>query len=80
MTEGIAIAALLHDAVEDANGLPRLHEIEANFGPEVARIVEGCSDSFVEDSSKVEAWEDRKRGYIDRAAGHPTGLGGRQAL
>jgi hypothetical protein len=39
------IAALLHDAVEDTWRLARLHDIDANFGKEVARIVEGCSDS-----------------------------------
>lgn len=66
ITEDIAIAALLHDAVEDAGGMPRLRDIEANFGKEVARIVEGCSDSFAEDSGKKKPWEDRKRRYIER--------------
>ena len=66
ITEDIVIAALLHDAVEDAGGMPRLHDIEANFGTMVARIVEGCSDSFEEDSGKKKPWEDRKRGYIER--------------
>src|SRR6476620_6193868 len=33
VTENMAIAALLHDAVEDEGGLPRLRNIEANFGP-----------------------------------------------
>src|SRR5215469_2435985 len=66
VTEDMAIAALLHDAVEDAGGMPRLRDIEANFGAEVARIVEGCSDSFEEDSSKKELWEQRKRDYIER--------------
>ena len=45
MTEDIAIAALLHDAVEDEGGLPRLRDIESKFGKEVAKIVEGCTDS-----------------------------------
>lgn len=66
ITEDIAIAALLHDAVEDAGGMPRLHDIEVNFGKEVARMVEGCSDSFEEDSSKKKEWEQRKNGYIER--------------
>ena len=71
MTEDIAIAALLHDAVEDAGGMPRLHDIDANFGKEVARIVEGCSDSFVQDSSKKMEWEQRKQDYIERLKREP---------
>jgi (p)ppGpp synthase/HD superfamily hydrolase len=71
ITEDIVIAALLHDAVEDAGGIPRLRDIEANFGAEVARIVEGCSDSFEEDSSKKKSWEERKRGYIERLKTEP---------
>ena len=27
-----------------------MHDIEAKFGSEVAKIVEGCTDSFEEDS------------------------------
>src|ERR1700685_4754689 len=44
----MAIAALLHDVVEDCGGLPRLREIRKQFGMRVAKIVEGCTDSFVE--------------------------------
>jgi (p)ppGpp synthase/HD superfamily hydrolase len=32
VTEDIVIAALLHDAVEDEGGLPRLRDIEEKFG------------------------------------------------
>lgn len=71
VTEDMAIAALLHDAVEDAGGLPRLRDIEKNFGSDVARIVEGCSDSFVEDPDKKEDWEIRKKGYIARLWNEP---------
>lgn len=71
VTEDMVIAALLHDAVEDAGGLPRLEDIEANFGKEVAKIVEGCSDTFVEDSSKKEEWETRKETYIKRLRTEP---------
>lgn len=66
VTEDMAIAALLHDAVEDHGGLPRLHDIEHNFGSDVARLVEGLSDSFVEDANDKGSWEDRKAGYIAR--------------
>ena len=66
VTEDMVIAALLHDAVEDQGGLPRLGDIEANFGKEVAKIVEGCTDSFEADSSKKQKWELRKTSYIRR--------------
>jgi (p)ppGpp synthase/HD superfamily hydrolase len=66
VTEDMVIAALLHDAVEDHGGLPRLEDIRCNFGLEVARMVEGLSDTLVEDSSQKESWEERKQAYIDR--------------
>lgn len=71
VTEDMVIAALLHDAVEDHGGLPRLEDIRNNFGPEVARMVEGLSDSFAEDSNSKENWEDRKSGYIARLRDEP---------
>jgi len=66
VTEEMVIAALLHDAVEDEGGLPRLRDIEQNFGPDVARIVKGCTDSFEVDSNQKQSWETRKRSYIER--------------
>jgi (p)ppGpp synthase/HD superfamily hydrolase len=74
VTEDMVIAALLHDAVEDEGGLPRLRDIEANFGKEVAKIVEGCTDSFEEDSSKKLPWGVRKKAYIDRLRTEPEGV------
>jgi (p)ppGpp synthase/HD superfamily hydrolase len=71
VTEDMAFAALLHDAVEDAGGWPRLHDIEANFGKEVAKIVEGCSDSFEQDSNKKKEWEERKKDYLERLRNEP---------
>ena len=66
VTEDMVIAALLHDAVEDHGGRPRLEDIRSNFGPKVARMVEGLSDTFAEDSNQKESWEERKHAYIDR--------------
>ena len=43
--EDQAIAAMLHDSVEDGGGRPMLERIETAFGRRVAAIVEGCSDS-----------------------------------
>jgi (p)ppGpp synthase/HD superfamily hydrolase len=59
--EEMAIAALLHDVVEDCGGMPRLREIRKRFGPRVARIVEGCTDSFGEPKPE---WMERKKDYL----------------
>src|SRR3954451_6760618 len=57
-TEDQAIAALLHDAVEDApagQGPAVLHEIRDRFGDAVARIVEACSDGLDEAGNRTGA-------------------------
>jgi (p)ppGpp synthase/HD superfamily hydrolase len=59
--EDVAIAALLHDVVEDCGGMPRLREIRRQFGARVAKIVEGCTDSFGEPKAE---WVERKKGYL----------------
>ena len=59
--EDEAVAALLHDAVEDQGGRPTLELIRDRFGDEVAAIVEACSDT-VEDP-KPPALQ-RKRTYV----------------
>jgi len=59
--EDMAIAALLHDVVEDCGGMPRLREIRKRFGARVARIVEGCTDSFGEPKPE---WVERKKDYL----------------
>jgi len=64
-SEAQAIAALLHDAVEDQGGPPTLDEIRANFGEDVARIVDECSDT---DEKPKPPWLDRKRKYIEHLA------------
>jgi (p)ppGpp synthase/HD superfamily hydrolase len=61
--EDMAIAALLHDVVEDCGGMPRLREIRRKFGARVAKIVEGCTDSFSD--PKLE-WVVRKNEYLQR--------------
>jgi len=64
-SEGQAIAALLHDAVEDAGGPATLKEIRANFGDDVARIVDECSDT---DEEPKPPWRERKQNYINHLA------------
>jgi len=46
--EDLAIAALLHDSVEDQGGKARLEDVRNRFGPRVAQIVEACSDSLAD--------------------------------
>ncbi len=60
--EDEAIAAMLHDAVEDGGGRPLLERIAQQFGSHVAAIVEGCSDNI--DGAEEEPWIDRKRRYL----------------
>jgi 8-oxo-dGTP pyrophosphatase MutT (NUDIX family) len=59
--EDQAIGALLHDAAEDQGGRDRLADIRARFGERVARIVEGCTDTF-EDPKPP--WLPRKEQYL----------------
>ena len=66
--EEMAIAALLHDAVEDQDGVPRLREIRKKFGKRVAHIVDGCTDSYAEPKLP---WMERKRAYVARVAKEP---------
>jgi (p)ppGpp synthase/HD superfamily hydrolase len=72
VTEDMVIAALLHDAAEDHGGLPRLRDIEHNFGSNVTRMVAGLSDSLTEDPSKKQSWLERKQTYIQRLREEPA--------
>jgi (p)ppGpp synthase/HD superfamily hydrolase len=63
--EEMAIAALLHDVVEDAGGSKRLREIRKKFGKRIARIVDGCTDT---DQDPKPPWLQRKKDYIARVA------------
>src|SRR5207253_1873008 len=56
-----AIAALLHDAVEDCGGAKRLRDIEHKFGKAVAKIVDGCTDT---DQVPKPPWLERKKAYV----------------
>jgi (p)ppGpp synthase/HD superfamily hydrolase len=59
--EDEAIAALLHDAVEDQGGINTLKIIQERFGERVAHIVESLTDSF--EKPKPD-WETRKVNYL----------------
>ena len=58
-----AIAALLHDAIEDQGGAPIRDEIRRRFGDRVAAIVDGCTDA---DTMPKPPWRARKQAYIER--------------
>jgi HD domain len=63
--EDEAVAALLHDAVEDQGGAKRLREIGDRYGERVAEIVLECSDT---DVAPKPPWRDRKIAYIEHVA------------
>ncbi len=69
--EGEAVAALLHDAVEDQGGARTLEQIRRTFGDRVADIVDACSDS---DVVPKPPWRERKEAYIQhlKSAGSST--------
>jgi len=57
--EDEAIAALLHDAIEDQGAVRE--EIAAEFGARVAAIVDGCTDT---DQTPKPPWRPRKEAYL----------------
>jgi (p)ppGpp synthase/HD superfamily hydrolase len=59
--ENEAIAALLHDAVEDQGGLETLDEIRHRFGTEVAEIVKALTDAYTDPKPP---WRERKEAYL----------------
>lgn len=59
--EDTAIAALLHDAVEDQGGEKTLEEIHQRFGSQVAEIVDSCSDAY---TIPKPPWRERKEAYL----------------
>jgi (p)ppGpp synthase/HD superfamily hydrolase len=61
--EDEAIAALLHDAVEDQGGTATREVILNMFGTRVIEIVDGCTDA---DTIPKPPWEERKQQYIEK--------------
>lgn len=61
--EDEAIAALLHDAVEDQGGEKTLALIRDKFGERIAKIVDECSDT---DTIPKPPWRKRKEEHIAR--------------
>ena len=69
--EDEAIAALLHDAIEDQGGATTREEIRQRFGDEVVAIVDGCSDT---DVMPKPPWRERKETYIERMRKAPASV------
>jgi (p)ppGpp synthase/HD superfamily hydrolase len=69
--EDEAIAALLHDAVEDQGGTATREEIGRRFGQRVAQIVDGCTDTA---ESPKPPWRERKEAFIARLANAPASV------
>ena len=63
--EDEAIAALLHDAIEDQGGETVRGEIRTRFGERVTEIVDGCTET---DITPKPPWAERKKAYIARLA------------
>lgn len=62
-TEDQAIAALLHDAIEDG-GIQYANSIKAQFGDHVHNLVQGCTDGAPDASGKKAPWLERKTAYL----------------
>ena len=67
--EDEAIAALLHDAVEDQGGAATRAKIRRRFGENVAAIVDGCTDA---DTIPKPPWQQRKEAYLAHLVGETS--------
>ncbi len=63
--EDDAIAAMLHDAIEDQGGAATREKIRERFGSNVVRLVDGCTDAEV---TPKPPWRERKQRYIEHLA------------
>ena len=72
-------AAALHDVVEDCGGQPRLDDVRATFGDDVAEMVAALSDATHPAGEPKPPWRPRKEAYLQHlhdlvADGHPAVL------
>jgi (p)ppGpp synthase/HD superfamily hydrolase len=74
-SEDEAIAALLHDSIEDqakrypGGGMRLREDIRERFGPEVLRIVEACTEDYLDASpnpgDRRAQWRSLRKAYIN---------------
>jgi (p)ppGpp synthase/HD superfamily hydrolase len=69
--EDEAIAALLHDAIEDQGGAATREDIRRRFGDTVVAIVDGCTDAEV---MPKPPWRARKEAYIAHVREAPASV------
>jgi (p)ppGpp synthase/HD superfamily hydrolase len=71
-SEDEAIAALLHDTLEDHPQEVTRQQLEDQFGPRVRRLVEVCTDTPVDYSGGPRPeWHGRKRAYLEHIGRTP---------
>lgn len=74
--EDEAIAALFHDAIEDAPDATEADRREdlmrEEFGSTVAEIVLGCTDGRPNDGGKKAPWKERKTAYLGTLRDKPA--------
>jgi (p)ppGpp synthase/HD superfamily hydrolase len=70
-SEDEAIAALLHDAIEDQGGAGTRNLLRETFGDRVCEIIEGCSESDVQPKS---AWRTRKERHLAQLVNAPPSV------
>ena len=63
-TEDQAVAALLHDAIEDG-GRPYANIIKDTFGDHVHDLVQGCTDGTPDHTGNKAPWLERKTAYLE---------------
>ena len=63
--EDEAIAALLHDAVEDQGGSVTRELVRVTFGDRVCEIIDGCTESMVQPKPP---WKERKLLHLEKVA------------
>ena len=73
-TETEAIAALLHDTLEDITPTKRARKTVRAFGEVTYAIVEGCTDGEPDRKGRKRPWRERKEAYLARIAHEPASV------
>ncbi|WP_392534005.1 HD domain-containing protein [Nostoc sp. C117] len=61
-SEEEAIAALLHDSIEDQGGIPTREQVRQLYGETVVAIIDGCTEW---DTPPKPPWLERKQRYLE---------------